>query len=118
MSLTRAGFQSLTDKLVNSVFADFAKPLTVQGEPSFNPLTGVTTYAKSFTVNAVEGEINYSQFQGQNIQIGDFRATYPYQYGDFVPTTADKFTFGGRECQAVAVDVKGEAAVTVFLRAK
>lgn len=118
MSLTRAGFQALTDKMVNSVFSDFSKSLTVQGSPTFNPLTGETTYAQSFTVSAVEGEINYSQFQGQSIQIGDFKATYPYQYGSFVPKTSDKFTFGGRECQAVAIDVKGESAVVVYLRAK
>ena len=100
--VSRAGFQSLADKLINKTFADF-RDVVVLTEVEQDYDTQADTIINTDTTKGIRLEFNKSQFDGESVQVRDYKIIMVMQ-GLTVDIRADnvKMTFNGK-----AVNIKG-----------
>lgn len=70
--VTKAQFQGLADRLINNTFGDFKSPLVLTNAGSYDPINGETP-GESQTIEGIRLNYSESEFDGQNIKVGDFK---------------------------------------------
>lgn len=71
MTTTRAEFIDLSDELIGAEFADFAVSSTIVKTSGWNDITQTATTISSDAFTLIPIDNKSSQFERQNIQIGD-----------------------------------------------
>lgn len=117
--VTKATFTTLATKL-QGTFSDFFDPRTFQNPPSYNVVTEVETPGATDTVGAVRVEYDASQWDGQQIQVGDFKLLA--LVADFVnvdpQTDGVTVTVDDKTCQIIRAEKDAaEAMWTLQVRA-
>ena len=116
---TRAGFQRLATNLIDKTFADFRDPVILE-QVSFDNATEVTSTIASDITQGIRLEYMKGQFEGQQIQVGDYKVILKQQ-GLTVDIRSDdvKMTFNGKAVNIVRVsEDAARAAYTLQVRDK
>ena len=106
---TRASFQLLADKLINQTFADFRDEVVFQQMGTFDYDLQTTPVLDTSVLQGIRLEFQASQFDGQSVQIGDYKIVIEEQKVGFdVRADNVKMTFNGKEVEIQRG--KGDAA--------
>lgn len=106
---TRASFQALANKLINNTFADFRDEVVLSQMGTFDYDSQTTPILDTSVLQGIRLEFQTSQFDGQSIQIGDYKIVIEEQKVGFdVRADNVKMTFNGKDVEIVRG--KGDAA--------
>lgn len=119
---TRASFQNLANKLINSTFADFRDDVTLaqKGEVDYDNQSTPVADVTSDTTKGIRIEFNKSQIDGQSVQVGDYQILV-LQQGLNTDVRADNvtMTFNGVDVEIIAVsEDPAQAVYTLHVRVK
>ncbi len=108
---SRAGFQALADKLINTTFADFRDEVTLaRVEYDYDTQANVTT--TSDTTKGIRIDYKKYEFNNQSIQVGDYKVLVKQQ-GLATDVRADdvEMTFNGKTVKINSVSEDAARAV-------
>lgn len=119
---TRASFQKLADKLINSTFADFRDPVTLSqvGEIDYDNQDTPVDDITSDTTKGIRIEFTKHQIDGESVQVGDYQVLV-LQQGLTTDVRADDvaMTFNGVDVSIKRVSEDPARAVyTLHVRDK
>ena len=109
---TRASFQALASKLINNTFADFRDVILLSQVGEFDYDTQLETIAATDTTKGIRLEYSKTEFDGANIQVGDYKVIMEQQ-GLNTDVRADNtnMTFNGVEVSIISVSEDAARAV-------
>ena len=108
---TRTSFQALAKNLINKTFGDFRDDITLQ-EVEFDNATEIDIIINSDITKGIRIEYSKVQFEGQQIQVGDYKVILEQQ-GLTVDVRADdvQMTFNNKPVEIISVDEDAARAV-------
>ena len=113
MAVTRAGFQQLADKLINSTFGDFKLPLTLKTLGNLDYATQTYPVLAEDVTEGIRVEFTKYQFDNASVQVGDYQIVLEKQ-GLAVDVRSDntEMTFNGKS--VTIKNVEEDAADAVY----
>ena len=109
---TRASFQNLANNLINNTFADFRDEVLLSQVGAFDYGSQTETITATDTTKGIRLEYSKTEFDGTNIQIGDYKVVLVQQgLNTDVRSDNTNMTFNGVEVDIISVSEDAARAV-------
>lgn len=115
---TRASFQTLANKLINQTFADFRDDVVFQQMGTFDYDSQTTPVIATSTLKGIRLEFSASQFDGQSVQVGDYKIVLEQQLVNFdVRADNVNMTFNGKDVSIINIS-EDAARAALFIQVR
>jgi len=115
---TRASFQALADKLINQTFADFRDEVVFNQMGTFDYDLQTTPILDTSVLQGIRLEFAKSQFDGQSVQVGDYKIVLEQQLVDFdVRADNVNMTFNGKDVSIINIS-EDAARAALFIQVR
>ena len=114
----RASFQRLADNLINKTFSDFRDDIILTEVGDFDYDTQANAVISTLETKGIRLEYSKYQFDGSNIEQGDYKIVLPQQSVPFeVRVDNVKMKFNGKDVEIINVSSDAaRAAYTLQVR--
>lgn len=111
MNILKSNFIDLANNLIGNIFSDFAKTATVIQSTGFNYATQALT-TRSETLPMIRIDYKDSQFNGQDIKLGDYVLIGEYAKLTWMPSVDNStVSFDGVSLNIISIETDPANAV-------